>query len=170
MMAAMVKPDTAPASRRKRAASLMEVLAPNVKQVLSPLGFTQISLVSRWADVVGPHWARDTMPLKLSFPPGSRRGGTLTVAIDGALATEFQHLEPVVLERIAAVFGYRAVERIRLAHHDLAALRDAKTSKRITPLPLAPDDAALTAAINRPGLRAALESLGRSLAGRDSQA
>jgi hypothetical protein len=163
----MVK--TGDTGRRKRVSSIADSLPADVKRLFKAQGFAQEALITRWADVVGPHWAEDSLPIKLVFAPGSARDGTLTVAIDGPLAPEFQHLEPLILERIASVFGYRAVARIRLVHQDLSALRRAKGPKRIAPAPLPAEDAALINAITRPGLREALQGLGQTLAGRDAQ-
>lgn len=148
------------------ARSLMELLPADVSRLFKAQGFAQSQLITRWADVVGPQWAEDSLPLKLSFPPGSSSEGTLTLAIDGALAPEFKQLEPVILERIAAVFGYRAVARLRFVHQDLAALRRQHRPPAIAPAPLPADQAAEVEAISHQRLRAALTGLGETLAGR----
>jgi hypothetical protein len=54
------------------------------------------------------------VPMRLAFPPGERSAGTLHLRVQGSLALELQHLEPVVLERINSYFGYRAVVRLRI--------------------------------------------------------
>jgi hypothetical protein len=82
-------------------------------------GFAQDKLVTQWEQLVGPQFAGVSLPVKLSFPPNQKRGGTLTVRIEGPLATQFQHIQDVVLERINAFFGYKAVERLRLVQGEV---------------------------------------------------
>lgn len=62
--------------------------------------------------------------MKLGFPPNQKRGGTLTVKIEGPLSTQFLHVQDVVLERINAFFGYKAVDRIRLIQGDMPRRSD----------------------------------------------
>ena len=160
----MVNPSDS-SQRRRHAAALADLAPAELRRALKAQGFAENSLITRWRDVVGPAWAEDSMPLKLVFPPGEKRGGTLTVAIDGPLATEFRHLEPLILERIASVFGYRAVERIRLVHQDLAALRVARPRRPHAADVLPHGLDVEVATVERAGLKAALDSLGRWVAG-----
>ena len=53
------------------------------------------------------------MPLKLAFPRGERRDGTLILRVRGSFAIELQHMAPQLLERINGYLGYGAVARLK---------------------------------------------------------
>lgn len=76
-------------------------------------------LLTRWPHIVGPVLAQYTLPQKINF---SRDGspGTLVLAVHSGWALEVQHQEPVILERIAAFFGYRAIGKLALRQEYLA--------------------------------------------------
>ncbi len=94
------------------AAALPKITA----KAIGKRGFAEASLITDWASIVGPELAAVSQPTKLSFTPGERTGGTLSINVQGGVATELQHLEPVVVERINSHFGYGAVSRLRLVH------------------------------------------------------
>ena len=122
-------------------------------------GLAQIQLVQDWAAVVGPELAKHSQPRRLSFPPQERRDGTLTIAVAGPLALELQHMEPLLLERVNAQFGYRAVERIRYVQE---TPRQPARPRPTAPAP-APDESAL-AGVEDADLRAALKRLAAAIA------
>ncbi len=141
--------------------------------ILGKRGFAEAEVILQWAAVVGEELARLSVPVKLSFgtPAGKEGGGrvngTLQLRVAPGAAIEFQHLEPVIVERINTFFGYRAVARL--------ALRQGPLPNRRPPIPrpraLSPDEAAALASrlagIEDPALRAALERLGRAILGSD---
>lgn len=132
-------------------------------------GFGAAEILMRWPAIVGPTVAANALPERLVFPPGQRTDGVLHVAVaGGGFATELQHLEPLVLERINGFFGYRAVTRLRLRQRVLPARPRERESK--TPPPLSRADAATldkTLSGTRDArLRAALEALGKEILGR----
>ena len=94
--------------------SLAQLVPRITQKALGRRGAAVAGLITKWPDIVGPAIARASLPRKLSFPKGERGGGTLQIAVAGSLATELQHLEPQVLERINGFFGYAAVKRLRL--------------------------------------------------------
>lgn len=128
------------------------------KPVFGKHGFASGALVLDWPAIVGSAVATHTLPLRIKFPPKERTGGTLEIKVaNSAFATEIQHLEPLVLERINGYFGWAAVARIKLRHGPLP--------KKAAPPPPPPEPAArLTetlAKVEDPELRAVLERLGR---------
>jgi hypothetical protein len=136
-------------------------------------GFGAAEILMRWPAIVGPTVAAHALPERLVFPPGQRTDGVLHVAVaPGGFATELQHLEPLVLERINGFFGYRAVIRLRL-HQRMLAVRP-RERERPTPAPLSPEAAdRLEKALSGTRdarLRAALESLGREILRRPPKA
>lgn len=146
------------------------------RQALGKRGFAEAGLITDWEAIVGQALAATSQPDRLSFPPGRRDGGTLRIRVAGGVATEIQHLEPMILERINGHFGYRAVERLVLVQAPLGKTGAAKSSrKKAGPLSHPPDPARLAemeahlAGVEDPDVRTALARLGRAmLASRDS--
>lgn len=140
------------------------------KRSLGKRGFAEATLVAEWAEIVGGALAAKSLPLKIAFPPGERAGGTLSVRVGGgAAATELQHSEPQILQKVNAFFGYGAVARLTLSQGPIPR-------RAVRPPPAAPPPslpgAAEAALQQRLGgiedeeLRATLEALGRRLAPR----
>jgi hypothetical protein len=75
-------------------------------------------LMSDWSTIVGPHLAEQTAPKKLV-------GTTLTIACNGPMAMELQHLSGTVIERINTHAGRRLVEKLRFSQEPVAPPRPA---------------------------------------------
>jgi hypothetical protein len=126
-------------------------------------GFAAADVVNNWAAVVGEQLARHTVPERLTPE------GTLRVRVAAPLATELQHMEPQILERIACYFGFRAATRLSLVRGPLP-----ETTRPEVRRPRALDAAeekTLTAALEGtrdPSLKTALEGLGRAVVARGS--
>ena len=124
-------------------------------------GFVQHTIVSRWAEIVGPRYSAVTAPESIRFPPGRKSQGTLSLTVEGAHGPMLQHVAPMIIERVNRFFGYPAIERV--------ALRQGKVTPPAAPLkpaPLKPVPAELGESLREvadPELRAVLESLARGL-------
>lgn len=95
--------------------SVAQALPAVTKKVLGKRGFAEGSLVNEWSSIVGNDIARRCIPKQLAFKRSSeRREGTLTLRAESGFATELVYLEPQMLERINAHFGYRAVARLKI--------------------------------------------------------
>lgn len=153
----------------ERRASMRPIGADLQRLIGKPMGkrgFAEGGLIAEWAAVAGTEIARFTAPLKLSFPRGQRRDGTLTLRATSAFSTELQHIAPQLLERINAYLGYGAIARLKIeqgrlpprprrAKPDIAPLAPAEAAELSSRLePIADDD-----------LRHALEGLGRAVKG-----
>lgn len=141
----------------RRAAGLAErTLRPAFRE----RGFRESGIFRKWHLIVGERLARRTAPLKLTL------SGTLTVRVESAFGLDLQHQEPVVLERIATVYGYQPVKRMRIVQGPVAAAACGPEP----PPPPAPTGEEREAARARaggiadPGVRDALAALGGSLA------
>ena len=139
-------------------------LAATMPKVTKPLfrarGFYEARVVTDWPDIVGAPLCDHCCPERLG------RDGALHVRVSGGWALELKHLEPLVVERIAGYFGYRAVTRLTLMQGPLPQ-RPKRRIRRIRPLD---DDgeralAECLAATDDPALRASLERLGRAILG-----
>lgn len=154
---------------RPIAAALPKVAA----KAIGRRGFAEASLITDWAAVVGDALAAASQPVRLAFPPGKRASGTLHIRVSGGVATELQHLEPLVVERINSHFGYSAVTRLKLIH---APLVKHEPARRREPARASPPDpakrdalAALLDGVEDTEVRAALERLGNAILARESQ-
>jgi hypothetical protein len=152
--------------RQARMRPIAAELGSLIGKPMGRRGFAEGGLVAHWPAVVGAEIARATAPLKLAFPRGERREGTLTLRVAGAHATEIQHLVPQILERINGYLGYAAIARLKLEQGRLPKPRPPAMRE---PDPLQPEEqAALDAAVSRigdPDLRRALDALGRAVKG-----
>jgi len=165
----MAKQPNPPETRR---ASGPLAVAALVDKVTRPMrrrrGLVEPALVGDWASIVGAPLARQCLPERLVRGPAGA-GGTLHVRVDGPLALELQHLEPLVVERINGYFGYRAVARLALHQ---GPLPKAPEPKPPPPTPDPADAAAFEArldGIDDAALRSALKGLGDAVLARSRE-
>jgi hypothetical protein len=160
----------APPKRRPGLRTLAATLPGVTKRALGRRGFAEGGLATEWPSIVGAEIAGRCIPKKLSFSRlGRHDDGTLTLRVAPEAATELQHLEPVLIERINGYFGYRAVARLKLQQ---GPLNLPPAPDPTPPRPLsAEDEAALqdrVAEVEDEELRGALERLGRAVRRRDT--
>ena len=141
----------------------MSRMMPEVAgKALGKKGLGYGKLVTEWRQIVGSDLGEATAPVKLSFPRGERTDATLTLDVVPARAIEVQHALPQLIERVNAVFGYRAVSRIKIVQSPPAQL-SGFTNLR----PLSPSEESqlieLTRVVPDGELREALEKLGRAV-------
>lgn len=134
---------------------------------LAAQGFAASDVVVAWPEIAGERLAAFSRPMKLEWP---KRGGhdprdrpepaTLVVRVEGAFALEMQHVAPLLIERINARYGWRAVRRIVLKQGPVPR----PAGPRPPPPELGPEErarlAALTADVAEAPLRDALDRLG----------
>jgi hypothetical protein len=151
--------------RRNQMRAVGQELPRIAGRALGKRGLGEAHLLSEWASVVGTELAAETLPLKLAFPPGERRNGTLRLRVTSAAALAVQHREPQIVERINGFLGYPAVRRLALVQGPLAG---EATGRLAPPRPLTPDEARLLdrslAQVPDSGLKSALQRLGAAIA------
>ena len=160
--------------RRGGAPKPLAVNIPTItKRTPGKRGLAEGGLITDWGRIVGPELASSCQPERLSHPPRERSGGTLHIHVYGGAATELQHLEPLVLERINGHFGYRAVARLRLIHAPAPAVTPPPPDETDPP-PLDPRSAAelesLLETVEDPELRGSLERIGHAIMARNAAA
>jgi hypothetical protein len=126
-------------ARRNRSAGLEALVRRLTSPALRRQGFVRTEIISQWPSLVGPEFAAATQPEQLRFPPGARHGGTLTVRVAGARAPLFAYALEPLKERINALFGYAAIERIRLVQGPVASRRPPRWQRPAGPPPPLPD-------------------------------
>jgi hypothetical protein len=147
-----------PAARRGGAAKPVGALLPDVGGVaFRRFGFVQGALIGRWREVVGPVYARWSVPESIRFQRGEKHGGTLTIRVEGPFVTQLQHVSPQLIERVNRIFGYAAVAKVRLVQGPVPQPAE-RTSPLPEPAPGTTDGPNLSG-IQDEGLRTALEGL-----------
>lgn len=99
-------------SRGFRRAS--KCLSATDRRVFQKAGFVETEMVSRWNEIVGEEFARYTLPCRIWFPRGKRSEGKLEIIAESSFATEVQHLEPILLDRLNTYFGYGALISLQI--------------------------------------------------------
>lgn len=154
--------DLGEAPRQNRARAAGEMVGAIGGMAFKRFGFVQGAVVSRWAEIVGPRYARVSAPESIRFPAGRKAGGTLTLVVEGAHAPLMQHLGPTIIERVNRFFGYEAVAR--LSFRQGAVPKAASRPVRPQPAPVPAELGEGLREIADPELRTVLESLAGRLA------
>ncbi len=145
--------------------AMARIIGGVTRPVLGKRGFVGADIVADWATIVGADLASAAGPERMAFD----RDGVATLHIrvaSGAAASDIQHQEPQIVERINAHYGYRAVGRLRIVQGPLP-----RKPRRHPPLP-PPDPAAAkvveatVAGVEDDELRRKLQALGCSIAAR----
>lgn len=144
--------------------SLGTCIEPVTRPVFKSRGIANVKLITEWRSIAGQSLADYCIPEKLSYAPGKTTDGTLTISVASGFATELQHMQPVILERINIYFGYKAVSRISISHSFVPSPPPVPPSKPIPTLP--PLAAASADMVSDPELKEALKSLADTLAGK----
>lgn len=143
---------------------LHKALEAATRTVFRKHGIAESRLITEWPQIAGEVLAGKTLPKRLSFAKGQRDNGTLHLTVAPGWALEVQHLEPIILEKIATFFGYRAVAKIHITQ---APLPIAQKRRKQEAAPLSADKQQLlhqlTDNVADAELRAALESLGSAM-------
>lgn len=143
--------------------TLSACIEPAVRPVMKTQGLAGSRIINEWPSVVGETLAAHCIPQQLSFPPGKKSGGTLSVAVENGFATELQHLQPLIIERLATYFGYKAVVRVTISHTYVPEAAPPAPKARAATLSAEHTD--LSTHVQDPELRAALEAMAKTLSG-----
>ncbi len=108
------------AERRPGLRALGAAMPALTRRALGRRGFAEGGLALDWTAIVGEDIAANTLPLKVSYPRGARRGGTLHLKVASGYAPIVAHCEPQLLERVNAYLGYGAIERLKITQGQLS--------------------------------------------------
>lgn len=146
--------------RNSHALNLGRIISKVVKPVLKTRGFYDVDIISEWENIIGPEWAKQTCPHKLSFSAHSRRSGTLHLLVTPGASVLIQHIQPMIVDRINTYFGFDAVSRLKIIHGYVPVTRLPKSKSGTTEIAPIPD----VQDISDPDLKDALERWGQGLA------
>lgn len=167
------KPGKAKPYQRPRGGPAKQVadLVPQIgRAAFRRFGFVQSSVVTRWPEIVGERHARVCSPESIRFPFGEKSGGILQLVVVPAHAPLIQHVIPEIVERVNRFFGYKAVARVKLRQGEVkpsGAVQKPVAPPSLKPIPLELGESLRD--IGDPELRVVLESLARSLGGREEK-
>lgn len=161
------------ASMRYRPAPIGAQVLGVARTAFARRGFAEAHILAHWPEIVGSGLAGFSSPEKLVFPRVSgegakarRQGATLVLRVDGPVAVEIRHLEPQIVERINAYYGYGAVQRLKLVQGPLPP-KPRPPTRQIRALK--PEERQALAqdleSIEEPALKKALEKLGERVIG-----
>ena len=142
------------------------------RKVFEKFGFSTATLLTDWAIIVGADLAAFTAPERLKWPRGyegaatgeaeaGRPGATLMLRVEPARALDVQYKARLLIDRINAYFGYRAVAEIRLVQAPLIKSGGELVARRGASPPGTPG--AAVQAVADDALREALASLEASI-------
>lgn len=142
--------------------TLARAIEPLTKPLFKSRGLAGTNAISDWPRIVGKELAGHCWPEKISFPQGKKSGGTLTIACENGFATEIQHMQPIILERLNVFYGYQAVTKLSISHSIHKPLQKKTVEK---PLPAAQINTAAVSGVDDSELKNALQSLANTLSG-----
>lgn len=151
--------------RLNRAVGVAEALSGALDPALKRRGFASRDIITHWRAMAPAPYDQVAIPDKLAWPRGERgaAGATLYLRCVPGHAMAMMHEAPRIAAAINRYFGYVLVGQVRLS---IAAFSPGSAPKADPPKPDALKLAAMAEAIGRvedPGLRDALEHLGRAL-------
>jgi len=122
---------------RRGIKSLSHALDIVTKPVFLKRGFAENRIITDWNKIVGDSIGACSVPRKLTFSRDKKSNGTLYVEVsNSSFSTEMVYLEPMILEKIACYFGYKAVSRLKILQNPQNPLQMgrglAKTKKVIS--------------------------------------
>ncbi|MCK5165969.1 MAG: DUF721 domain-containing protein [Rhodospirillaceae bacterium] len=155
------------AKRGGGAKLLSRMVERMIKPVFGKRGFSNGAIINNWPDIVGPELAKLSAPEKLTFSRDGASGGILHLkTVTGGMATEIQHLEPIIIERINRHFGYKAVVGLRLSQGPIPETKQPPQEPRELSENEERHLSESLSGIDDEEIRQALENLGKSIAKR----
>lgn len=163
-----------PDQRRERRGRGFErasgLLAPRIRKAGEGRGFAVARVLTHWAEIVGSELAAMARPVKVSYGREGF-GATLTLLCPGAAAPLVQMRLPEIRDKVNACYGYAAISHLKVTQ--TAAEGFAEAPAEFAQAPKAPSPDAVAAAreaageVDDPGLKEALEALGRNVLSRN---
>lgn len=128
-------------------------------------GFVQASIVSRWAEIAGSHYAHICEPEMIRFAPREKANGTLHLTVMSGHAPMVQHGVPEIVERVNRFFGYAAVAKVALRQGQLSRRPSERRPPPANLKPIPTDLGDSLREIGDPELRAVLENFAKGFPG-----
>jgi hypothetical protein len=157
--------------RKRGAQPIADLIGGMLGPAAKKRGFASVDLFAYWPDIVGSTFAEHTQPERLNWPRRLDDGGeqgfepaTLIIRCEGSRALLLQYEEHAIVERINAIFGFRAVAKLRIVQKPVVHYGPERRK------PVGPVSEAAERQLNQEvagiadeGLRDALLKLGRAI-------
>lgn len=148
------------------------LMRDKIRKAAETRGFAVTRLLTHWPEVAGADMAEITRPVKVGYRRDGM-GANLTLLVSPAHAPMVQMQLPRLIERVNAAYGYAAISKISLTQTASTGFAEGQAEFAPRPkAPPAPDPVAIAKAaetvapITDPGLRAALEAMGKNILNR----
>lgn len=140
------------------AAISLGALAPHLKK----RGMAQTTLVTQWAEIVGPLLAPYTHPLHLRWPRAGEGGATLTLVCPAPFALEAQMATRTILESCNRALGFGAAAKLKIVQGPLPERKVPSTPPPRDPQAIKAQEARFTH-LQDPALRHAVAALAAAI-------
>ncbi|MBW8640123.1 DciA family protein [Hoeflea sp. WL0058] len=147
---------------------ISEIANALIDPVLAKRAGINTMLLGMWDEVVGPDYVDCTRPEAIKWPRRSGPDeqfvpGVLTIACEGARALFLAHETDQLIQRLNAVFGFPAVDRVKIVQKPVSA--QPRRAARVRPM--APEQQGrldrMLEQIEDDRLRQALDRLGKAV-------
>jgi hypothetical protein len=159
--------DKTPAERPRIGAprAIADIIPAIGEAAFRRFGFVQASIVSRWADIAGAHYARICEPEMIRFAPKTKAEGTLHLTVLSGHAPMIQHSLPDIIDRVNRFFGYAAVAKVTIRQGQLSRRPAERRPPPSNLRPIPKDLGDSLREIGDPELRAVLEAFAKGFPG-----
>ncbi|WP_419913583.1 DUF721 domain-containing protein [Hoeflea sp.] len=159
---------------RKGIVQISEIANGVLDPVLARRAGINTMLLGMWDEIAGPDFAECTRPEKIKWPRRSVQDdafvpGTLTIACEGARALFLVHSQDQLVQRLNSVFGFPAIDRIKIVQKPVSDRRQRAKPERKLPPEQQQRLNDLVSGIEDDKLRAALSRLGKGVLGKSPQ-
>lgn len=136
------KPNRLPASPFvSPARTFADIASPSLARLLGKRGLANMEILRHWPEIVGAELGQACAPEKIVWPRAAapadagaeqQRGAVLHIRVDGPQAVELQHRSDEIIARVNRLFGFAAVEKIRILQAPLSG-RERQPASRTPP-------------------------------------
>ncbi|MBQ4875062.1 MAG: DUF721 domain-containing protein [Rickettsiaceae bacterium H1] len=88
-----------------------------IKPISYRFGILETTLKLNWSKLLHEPLSLYSKPYKISFDKYSKHNTLYITAENGNTAIEIQYLIPVLIEKIAILFGYKAIHKIKIRQY-----------------------------------------------------
>ena len=157
-----------PPSKRHGLHQVSAFLGTITQPIFKRRGFYQHKILTDWPIIVGEQFATYTIPQKMVTRDvkGNKEGVLYVDVTNSSVAMQLHYMEPIIIEKIATYFGYKAVTQLKIQQKPYH-LEEKKKKAEI----LLSDDenqllATMTGAITDGELQDSLHQLGKYILGK----
>ena len=135
-----------------------ELKIPFLDTYFKKRGFINSKIIKSWQEIAGElhQWS---IPIKITFPKYRNDEGTIHIKVYSSRALEIEMKKKIIINNINIMFGYNAINNIRLLHGKLEQpiIKQKKSTQNhenyFDPKQFKINDKKLTAALKKLGMK-----------------